>query len=201
DQPAGKDGPGDQGPFYYPDQWATLDVSLRAEPKPVAVTLRRVTLKGSLVGPDGQPVTSARMLLRRELSLAPAAPKDVDKRIDGLYLLGHGARPTDTYENRPVEVREGRFELSVHDLETTYRLLFLDAEHGLGAFAEFQGKQAEEGPVTIRLVPCGSATARFVDAQGKPLANYRPFVWAMLPPIHTPTLTDIGPMLENGVVS
>jgi hypothetical protein len=33
------------------------------------------------------------------------------------------------------------------------------------------------------------------------LANYRPFVWAMLPPIHTPTLTDIGPMLENGVVS
>src|SRR5262249_57186991 len=34
--------------------------------------------------------------------------------------------------------------------------------------------------------------ARLGDKKGKPRANYRPLIGAMPPPVHTPTLTDIG---------
>src|SRR5262249_30981067 len=57
----------------------------------------------------------------------------------------------------------------------------LDTDRGLGAFATFTSRQAEAGPVTVRLAPCGSATARFVNAQGKPLTDYRPLLWLSLP--------------------
>jgi hypothetical protein len=47
---------------------------------------------------------------------------------------------------------------------------------------ELSGKQAGGEPVTVRLRPCGQATARLVDAQGKALADHRPLLWLLLPP-------------------
>jgi hypothetical protein len=191
-QPVPEEGKPAEKLHFHPDGWAALDAKVGAEPKEVAVQLRRVTLKGQLVGPDGKPVTNARLLLRRDKTPQPVLK---DQATRGLYLdhLGHFPRPTDSFDNRPVDLADGRFEISVNDLEATYRLLLLDADKGLGAVAELKAKQAEEGPVTVRLAACGQATARFVDAEGKPLANYRPLLFAMLPPVHTPSLTELGP--------
>src|SRR5262249_23940246 len=80
----------------------------------------------------------------------------------------------------PIEVRDGQFEVSLRDLDAPYRLFFLDAANGLGAVADVTGKQTQDKPVTVRLAPCGSAKARFLDAQGNPLAGYPPMLWVGL---------------------
>jgi beta-lactamase regulating signal transducer with metallopeptidase domain/protocatechuate 3,4-dioxygenase beta subunit len=145
-----------QKPHYRPDAWVALDLKPGSGPREVAVTLRRATLRGKVLDPDGKPVARALIVRRAE------APDSRDVRSE--------------------EVRDGTFSFSVQDLEATYRLLFLDATNRNGAVAEFTGKQAQEGPVTVRLAPCGTAAARFVDAQGKPVAGYRPRLWARVPP-------------------
>ena len=53
------------GSRLYPDAAVPLDVRAKAEPKPVAVTLRRgATVRGRLVGQDGRPVPRAVLLCR-----------------------------------------------------------------------------------------------------------------------------------------
>src|SRR5262249_33306410 len=79
------------------------------------------------------------------------------------------------------EVRDGRFELPCRNPEAPVCLAFLDADHNLGAVAAFAPGQAGGEPVTVTLAPCGSATARLVDAKGKPLADYRPLLWLSVP--------------------
>jgi hypothetical protein len=56
-------------------------------------------------------------------------------------------------------------------------VLFLDAERRLGAVADLTAT-SREGPAVVRLQPCGQATVRFVDADGRRLANrtVTPFV-------------------------
>ena len=59
----------------------------------------------------------------------------------------------------PKEVKDGRFELPGCAPEQTTQVFFLDAGNGLGAVAELSGKEAGK-PLTVRLWPCGRATAR-----------------------------------------
>src|SRR5207253_293409 len=56
----------------------------------------------------------------------------------------------------------------------TYRVSFLDAASGWGSTRELSAKQAGDAPVTVRPAPCGSARARFLDARGRPLADFHP---------------------------
>ena len=70
-------------------------------------------------------------------------------------------------------VKSGRFEIHGLDPDAEVPVYFLDPHHKLGATAEFTGKSAAGGPVTVRLEPCGTAKARLVDAGGKPVAGYR----------------------------
>jgi hypothetical protein len=58
---------------------------------------------------------------------------------------------------------------------------FLDADQRMGTIRAFTARQAGKAPVTVRLAPCGSASARLVDGKGKPLAGYRPLLWLSLP--------------------
>jgi RNA polymerase sigma factor (sigma-70 family) len=146
---AGKEG----GRRYYAHAIVPLDLQAGAGPQDVAVTLERaVTVKGRVVGPDGKPVALALMLSRLNI-------------YHPLSLCWQGP---------PTVVRGGRFELHGCDPDKSYPAYFLDAKNRTGATMELSGKQAG-ARVTVRLAPCGSATTRLTDADGRPLAGRR--VW------------------------
>jgi RNA polymerase sigma factor (sigma-70 family) len=145
---------------YYPDEWLALDLPAGAEPVQPVVALRRAPLlKGRVLNPDGQPAAQVRLFQGQ----APFAE------------LTHG------YFAHKYEVRAGAFELPFRNPDSPLHLLFLDAANGRGAVAAFTDRQAGGAPVTVRLAPCGVATARFLDAQGNPLADYRPLLCLSLP--------------------
>ena len=81
----------------------------------------------------------------------------------------------------PKEVKDGRFELPGCAPEQTTQVFFLDAGNGLGAVAELSGKDAGK-PLTVRLRPCGRATARLVDKAGRPVKDVRASVQFVLTP-------------------
>jgi RNA polymerase sigma factor (sigma-70 family) len=141
----GKEG----GYRYYAHAILPLDLKPGAESHEVAAALKRaVTVKGRLVGPAGKPVAEALMMSRL------------------------GVDPTSSYwRGFPVVVRDGRFELHGCDPEKSYPVCFLDAKNKAGATVELSGKQAGE-EVTVRLAPCGQATTRLLDGDGKPMAKY-----------------------------
>ncbi len=140
----GKEG----GTRYYAHSIIPLDLKPDAGTHEVQVTLKRgVTVKGRVVGPDGEPVAEALVLSR--LNVDPHSS----------YWRGLA-----------VVARSGRFELHGCDPEKTYPVCFLDVTHKTGATVELSGKQASE-EVTVRLLPCGQAATRLVDADGKPMAK------------------------------
>jgi RNA polymerase sigma factor (sigma-70 family) len=146
------------GTRYYPDALVKLDLPAKVHSKDVAVTLRRgVTVKGTLMRPDGKPVEKALMMCRLHI-----APWDLMWRF-------------------AQEVQGGRFELHGCDPKGSYPVYFLDAKNKLGASVTLSGKQAGES-VTVRLVPCGRAKARFVSRAGKPWANIAPWLEIVITP-------------------
>jgi hypothetical protein len=134
-----------------PAGFARVDLKAGAKADAVTVKLRRgVTVEGKLVGPDGRPVARAKML----------SPLNV-------HATAHRFTPTSA-----VEVRDGTFRLRGCDPEKTYPVLFFDPENERGAAVEISPKKAGREPVTVRLAPCGSATARLIRRDGTPLKNY-----------------------------
>jgi RNA polymerase sigma factor (sigma-70 family) len=153
--------------------------------KELPVVLRRgVTIKGTLVGPDGKPVKDATLFVSEY-------------------------RPPHEKFLHPVRVREDRFELPGSDPDRTYRLVFVEHPGGvgltmgvealntygqlllpallgpqnkLGAVVEVSAKKAAAEPVEVRLAPCGKAKVRFVDGDGKPLAKYQPWLQLVVTP-------------------
>jgi protocatechuate 3,4-dioxygenase beta subunit len=133
---------------------------LACDPKPgsqsleVDVVLRRgIKLEGRIVGPDGRPIQTATMISR--LLLPPASGRE------GWWNW----QPSDNDSS----VKSGRFEVHGLDPETEVPIHFLEPKLKLGATVRFSGKSAIGGPVTVRLEPCGSARARFLTPEGKPL--------------------------------
>ncbi len=126
----------------------------------VDLSLRRgVALRGRAVGPDGQPVRDAWVCSRLMLRTEP----------DGgwkLFVL-----PQDHSRS---QLRDGRFVLHGLDPKAAVEVpaYFLDPERKLGAVARFSGRSGADGPVTVRLEPCGTARARLVTSDGKPLDRH-----------------------------
>ncbi len=168
------------GDSYYYHAAATADLKEGEKSKEISFTLRRgVTLKGTVVDPDGKPV------------------KDV-------VLLVGGFRPPWEKALSPLEIHNGRWELRGCDPERTYHLLFLACpdkpqlmltaevtgsggklllpmligpKNKLGAAVDISAKKAGGEPIAVRLLPTGSARLHLVDAQGKPWpAGYMPSV-------------------------
>ena len=140
---------------YYAHAWIASDVKPNSGGLDVNVMLRpAMTVTGRVVGPDGQPIQDAWMI-----SLACPSPSP------SAWLLWraqhHGS------------VKSGRFEVHGLDPDVEVPVYFLDPHRKLGATADFSGKSAAGGPVTIRLQPCGTAQARLVDASGKPVVGDR----------------------------
>ncbi len=127
-----------------------LNLKPQTQSHELAVALRRVvTLKGRLVGPEGQRVAAARVLRR----LQNASPED------GSRLGGSAPVPDD------------RLALDGCDPQATYRLFLLDAQNQWGTVAQLSGQQADQERLTIGLVPCGSAVVRVVGTDAKPVAD------------------------------
>jgi hypothetical protein len=109
------------------------------------------TVKGRVVGPEGQAVDDARIIATLHFNY--------------FHLFWRG--------DLGAHARDGRFELHGLDPEKVTTVSFLDADHEWGAAVELSGKQAGE-EVTVRLQPCGRATVRLVGTDGKPIAGIFP---------------------------
>ena len=143
------------GRRIYAHAFHKLDLKSGSPSQEVAITLRpSTTVKGHVVGPDGQPVRNALVISR--VILQPTW-------IAWLFW-------TAAYRDA---VRDGCF--AVHGLapDTEVPVYFLDARHNLGATAFLSGRSAAGGAVTVRLQPCGAARARLVDSAGKPVPRSR----------------------------
>jgi hypothetical protein len=196
--------PNDKKRYFYPDGWVKLDLKAGADTQEPAVKLRRATLKGKLVDPEGKPAAKAVLFSRPALPRSPAAEvKEREQRLAIRAFYGAGSLPgTDEPNVVPVDVRGGKFELPVRDEQAKHQLFFLDPKNKLGAIAEVSAREAAEKALTVKLVPCGSAKARFLDAKGKPKAKYQPLGWLLLPP--GPHAVHQNPgrgfALQNGVL-
>ena len=119
------------------------------------------TMRGRVVGSNGQPVADAMIITR--LHIEPVNP----------FWVGGWS-----YQHR---VRDGYLELHGLDPMKSVPVYFLDAEQERGAAVELSGKQADE-EVTVRLEPCGPGQARFVGLDGKPVAGFSPQVHLVITP-------------------
>ncbi len=151
------------GPRWYAHAFIPCDLKPGSDGREVDVTLRRgTTVKGRVLGPDGQPVREAWMLSRVLLQPQPWPWR----RFSGQF---HG------------DVRNGHCELHGLVEGAEVPVFFYDPRNQLGATATFSVEAAKDGPITVRLRPCGLAKARLVDPKGKPIAGYRdPFLVSMV---------------------
>jgi RNA polymerase sigma factor (sigma-70 family) len=161
------------GQRFYPDALVALDHKPGAEPAALAILLRRgVTVKGRVVGPDGKPVASYALLSR---SFIPWG-----------VVFRHNVAP----------INDGIFELPGCDPDKPAPVLVLDAAGQRGAIVELSSKAPTDGPVTVHLLPCGSATVRFVDDKGKPWANERVGQWPLF--VHLFVVVTPGKTVWSG---
>jgi hypothetical protein len=133
---------------------------LACNPKPgetsleVNLALRRgVTVTGHVVGPDDRPVS-------------------------GAWIFGWGivwpfsapVSPWHGYHHRNAV--DDRFELHGVDPDTEHPVIFFEPERKLGTIVQLSGKSTTGGSVTVRLHACGTARARLVDKQGRPVVGH-----------------------------
>jgi RNA polymerase sigma factor (sigma-70 family) len=185
-------------PVYY-HAAAPLDLKKDEKSKEVSFALRRgVTLKGTVVDPDGKPVK------------------------DAVLLVG-GLRPAWEKTLTPIEIHDGHWELRGCDLERTYHLLFLACseplqqgrsmegldlagrpllsillgpKNKLGAAVEASAKNAGKEPLEVRLKPTCSARLHLVNAQGKPAPQLVPSLELVVTPGPT-----FAAAIETGAVA
>jgi hypothetical protein len=93
---------------------------------------------------------------------------------------------------------DGRFVLHGVDPNAAVEVLayFLDPARKLGAVARFSGRSGADGPVTVRLEPCGTARARLVASDGKPLGRYDARALASM--VVTPGPLALGRQAKDG---
>jgi hypothetical protein len=142
---------GDQpgGERYYAHAIIAYDVRAGESPREIVAALRPgKTVKGRVVGPEGQGVAHAAIITTLHFSF--------------FHLNWRG--------DLTLHARDGAFELHGLAPEKSVRVSFLDDAHRWGATVELSGKPAGEA-LTIRLQPCGQARTRFVGPDGKPLAG------------------------------
>ena len=140
---------GEPGGFrYHAHGVARLNTAARGKTAEVHVTLRRgVTVKARVVGPNGRTVSGAIMV-------CPLNHPNIGDR--GFFdTVVHGSE----------------FELHGCDPAERYPVYVLHPEKQWGAAATLSASGGRRGPVTVRLAACGKAVARFVDAQGRPIAR------------------------------
>jgi hypothetical protein len=186
--PGAKEPAADGPPYVYPDALQHLDLKAGTAVPDTTLTLRRAPqIRGRLVGANGEGVRSARLFLAPPVPAAADAdsPRDASRRrLQGEFLaaagrLYHNDVLVSTQRVAARDLPDGIFAVTANDPESTYRLFFRDAAGSHGAVLEVAGSKANDTLRTVHLKPCGQVQARFRDAKGKPLANYRPVLWLL----------------------
>jgi hypothetical protein len=140
--------------------WYVVEGLARIDPQPgmdqIELTIplhRGLTVRGSVLDPQGKPVPRAALL-------TPAYPR---------LTFTHSV-PTTGWSRPAID---GRFELPGCDPNQPRRVYILNAARQWGAAVDVDPVTARREPPVVRLLPCGWASARFVDQQGKPWADAR----------------------------
>jgi RNA polymerase sigma factor (sigma-70 family) len=145
---------------YYAHAIIPYEVKAGDPTHQVAAALRPgVTIKGRVLGPEGQTVEDAFVL--------------TTLRIEAFNPHWRG--------DFHVPIRDGRFELNGLGPEASTRIHLLAPENEWGASVDISGAQAG-ADLTIRLQPCGCATARFVGPDGRPIARHQPHLEFVITP-------------------
>jgi RNA polymerase sigma factor (sigma-70 family) len=205
---AGKEG----GTARYHHGVVRLDLKPEEKPREVSVTLRRgVRLTGKVVGPDGQPVRRAVLFAPGVLFPSsgqtyvvgfPSENEAVPVTLaDGTFELTN-CDPDRTYRlflldlpssglgaGREVLFRGDNEVLGIHTSLEWVNSLLQEGKGRLGAVVEVSAKQAGDKPIVVKLQPCGSAEARFMDAQGKPVK----------PKLYLELVIEPGPSLKKAL--
>jgi len=148
------------GRRYYVHASVPLNLDPDAKAPEVTVSLRPgIAVRGRLVGPAGKVMDETLMLTSFYVS-----PLNVN------------------YRALPVHLREGEFELPGCHPEEGTSVYFLDPKNRLGAVVKVSGRSAGDQALEVRLTPCGTATTRFVDTEGKPLVDFQPGLKIMMTP-------------------
>jgi hypothetical protein len=137
----------------YADAVVALEGGQEGNEQTVDVRLRRgLTLRGRVLGLDKKPVASF-------ILVSPSY------RVSGYKL---GVNPD------LLRCANGEFELPGCDPNQPNTAYLLDPANRLAATVQLTKQNASE-PAIVHLRPCGSARARLVGADGKPVANYLPW--------------------------
>ncbi len=143
------------GPRFYAHAFHKLELKRGSASQEVKVGLQpSSSVFGQIVGPDGRPVKDAAIISR--VILQPTWIAWLVWRA-----THYGA------------VHDGYFAVHGLPADAEVPVFFLDAKHNLGATVLFSSKSAVDGPVTVRLEPCGAARAVLVDRAGKPVPRFR----------------------------
>jgi beta-lactamase regulating signal transducer with metallopeptidase domain len=126
----------------------------------MTISLQRgATVSGRLVTPDGvEP--KATLLVGRLVNISSLSPM---------------------WRANPEIIRGAQFSLSGCSPGEETSAYFLDPERHLGATLRLHAV-IPGTPLTVRLEPCGTAKARFVDAEGKPIADFSPALKLVVTP-------------------
>ncbi len=137
---------------YFINVEAAKSINPTPEVKVIDVVLEMkpgVTICGKVEGPDGQPAARVVVL------------SSSFTRIQSFYWSSR----------RELIVVDGKFELPGCDPTEPRTVFLLDAKTQSGATVIIRPDDAKDTPPVIRLKPCGWATVRLVDKQGKPRAS------------------------------
>ena len=152
--------------------YRALDLKPGGPDQVIDLALRRgATIRGRVVGPDGQPVRRCRDLQPGYPGIAPSG------RMEEL-------EPRRSHPRRRCRVRDGRFTLHGLDPDGELRptVLAADSEarrHGPALGPVGDGRAGHRPARAVRL-----GAARLVDPEGKPLGRYPPadVVWIVVTP-------------------
>jgi hypothetical protein len=137
------------GKRNYASAIERIDPASDAEPLNLTIPIHRgQTIRGELVDPMGTAVDHAAMVTRLT--------------VRSFWLSWHG---------QPVDVVGGHFEVGGLPADQETPVHFLDPRRKLGATLRARAGMA---PQRVVLQPCGKATMRFVDDDGRPVDGYEP---------------------------
>jgi hypothetical protein len=154
------------GQRFYAHRFVSCDPQPGASVPDLRIALRRgVTLRGRIVGPDGEVVEDVWIMSLTVLAPWPSAWRAWQGEIH-------------------AEAVHGRFELHGLDPDAETPVCFFHPRRKLGTCLYLSGKSAAGGPLTVRLEPCGTAAARLLDGQGHPISNYcdQGIIWMNMTP-------------------